>query len=83
MLSSGFPVFGKLLENNGSPNSLSAPVYFKKGLGPHHAPCLVEAVGAEPTTPAPKTLAVPTAESRLHDAFLLINYCAKQEDSLF
>ena len=71
MLSSGFPVLRRHLENSGSPNS------------PDISPCLVEAVGAEPTTPAPKTLAVQTAESRLHDAFLLINNCAKQEDSFF
>ena len=31
-------------------------------------PYLVEAVGVEPTTPAPQTLTIPTAESRLHDA---------------
>ena len=67
MLSSGFPVFRPLLESNRSPYSLS----------------LVEAVGVEPTTPAPKILTVPTAESRLHDAFLLNNKCAKQKTGLF
>ena len=35
MLSSEFPVFRPLLENNRSPYSLNAPVYLKKGLGPH------------------------------------------------
>ena len=67
MLSSGFPVFRPLLESNRSPYSLS----------------LVEAVGVEPTTPAPKTLTVPAAESRLHDALLLNNNCATQKASLF